>query len=235
MSRRWIVWSVGLFALALGLLLPLRIALDLAAIERTGIAARGVFGSVWSGRMSDVVAGDQPLGTFDVGLNPFAALVGHVALGFDRVDSSDGPLVGRLRSGGGEEGIVGVTGRMSAGGLFAPLPVEAVEFTDATILFDRGRCVRASGKVTALVGARIAGLDLSRGLVGTLSCDGERARIAMVSDSRLERVDLTIAADGTWRAMMRVDPGAPDLAAALALAGFTPSGGGMGLSVDGHF
>lgn len=235
MSRRWIIWSLGLLALAIIALFPLRVALGLIDIERTGLTARAVAGPVWSGAIGDLRLGEQSLGSFEVGLDPLAALTGRTDLRFERFNDPEGPLFGTLRSGKRGNGIVDTSGRLAAASLFAPLPVDTIDLANATVLFADGRCVAASGRLTSSVNTRIAGLDLSRGLEGALSCEGERVRVAMVSKSRMERIDLTIAANGDYRAWMRISAEAPDLAAALMLLGFRPSGGGMGLTVSGRF
>jgi general secretion pathway protein N len=234
MSRRWVIWSMGLLLLALVALFPLRIALGLSHVERMGLAARAVAGPVWSGAIGDLSLRDQPLGSFAVGLDPLASLSG-ATLDFARLESAEGPLDGSLRVAGARRGIVGTNGRIATASLFGRLPVDAVELADATVLFEAGRCVEASGKLTAIVGTRIAGLDLSRGMTGRLACAGDDVAIAMASRSRMERIDLTIAADGSYRARMRVATGTPELGTALSLFGFRPSGNSMGLTVDGHF
>lgn len=234
MSRRWIIWSVGLLALALVVLFPLRVALGLVGVERMGLAARAVAGPVWSGAIGDLRLRDQALGNFAVGLDPIASL-GGATLDFARLDDPEGPLRGALRVGGGRRGIVETSGRIATATLFGRLPVDAVELADATVLFEGGRCVEASGKLTAIVGTRIAGLDLSRGMTGKLSCAGDDVRIAMASRSRMERIDLTISADGRYSARMRIATGTPELGIALALFGFRQSGNSMGMTVDGHF
>ncbi len=234
MSRRWLIWSLALLLLALIALFPLRIALGLSHVERMGLTARAVAGPIWSGAIGDLSLRDQALGSFAVGLDPIASLSG-ATLDFDRLESAEGPLSGSLRVGGARRGIVETSGRIATAALFGQLPVDAVEFADATVLFDGGRCVEASGKLTAIVGTRIAGLDLSRGMTGKLSCAGDDVRIAMASRSRMERIDLTIAADGSYSARMRIATGTPELGIALALFGFRQSGNSLGLTVNGRF
>jgi len=235
LKGRWAVWLTGLALLALLILFPLRLALDMVDLERFGLSASKASGTVWQGRIHDARFGKLTLGTLDAGLNPFGVLIGRASLGFDRTEHPDGPLTGRILASGSRNGIRNMTGRLGVGGLLAPLPIDALEFTNATALFEDGQCVDANGTLKAIVGTRFAGLDLTQGMVGALSCDGERVRVAMTSATGLERVDVYVSSSGRYRAWLRINPGAPDLAAALALFGFTGSGGGMGLSVEGRF
>jgi len=93
MSRRWLIWSLGLMLIALVALFPLRIALGLSPVERMGFTARAVAGPVWSGGIGDLRLRDQALGSFAVGLDPFASL-GGATLDFARLDGPEGPLSG---------------------------------------------------------------------------------------------------------------------------------------------
>ena len=234
MTARWTAWTLGLMALALAALFPLRLALGIADFERISLSARQVGGTIWSGRIGDLQLGRQPLGTFDVRLDPLVLLLGKASMRFDRIEDAEGPLFGSLHAGGSRRGVRGTTGRIAASALFAPLPVQAVELNDATILFRGGRCAEASGEVRAIIGMQVAGIDLGRGLTGKLACDGERVRLDMVSPSGGERIDFYVSADGRYRAWMQVTASNPAVALGIGLLGFRPAPGGYGLSVEGR-
>lgn len=77
LSRRMRI--VLLLALLFGLLLflPMRVALGVAGLERLGVAAREVRGSVWSGRIDQLMLGNMPLGSVRAGLSPVSLLMGR--------------------------------------------------------------------------------------------------------------------------------------------------------------
>ena len=176
MAPRWLIWIVGVGVLALIALLPLRIALGAADLEQLGLTARKVTGTIWSGQIGGLALNRQALGNFNVRLEPLPLLAGRASMRFDRIeDDLQGPLSGLLRSGGATRGVDGLTGRLATAGLFAPVPIEALDFDQVAILFRDGRCAEANGTVTALVGTRIGPLDLTRGMSGPVTCEGDRA------------------------------------------------------------
>ncbi len=82
MNWRWAVWTTGIALIAMLLLLPLRIALSAADLGSLGMSARQVGGTIWGGRIGELMLGRQLLGTFDVRLDPAALLLGRIAMPF---------------------------------------------------------------------------------------------------------------------------------------------------------
>lgn len=232
MAYRWIVWTGVITLLAALLLMPLRVALAAADLERLNLSARQVGGSIWNGRIGDLTLGRQLLGTFDVSIDPAALLLGRVSMKFDRLESLQGPLAGTLRSGGSVRGFENLTGRLPASGLFAPVPVEALDFDRTTILFDGGRCARAEGRISARLGVQLGPIDLSRGFSGPVSCEGERVRARLATPSGLERLEFYVDRNGRFRSWLTIRNAPPETAAALSLFGFSSGPDGMTLSVS---
>lgn len=232
MRRRWLTWLLGILGLALIGLFPLRIALGLSDLERMGFTARQVAGTIWYGRIGSLNLRSQPLGTFEVQLDPLALLIGHVSMRFKRMDDAQGVLDGRLVAGLGR-GIKQASGRIAAAEMFAPLPIEALELQDVTVLFRNGRCIEAAGRVTPVMAAPVPGVQFA-GLSGTMQCDGERARVEMASGSGSERVEFYVHSSGRYRGWLSVRTTGPDIGAALAVLGFRPSPEGMTLTVNGR-
>ncbi|MBL0768919.1 type II secretion system protein N [Sphingopyxis sp. XHP0097] len=234
--RRWIAAAAAL-ALLLGIAtFPMRLALALSGADDAGISARTVRGSIWAGELVEARLGALPLGTVEASLSPLALLGGRTELAFARADERLGALSGRLH-GGGERGLSDVNGTaLFAGGLGA-IPVDTVGFEGAAVRFDRaGKCVAASGRIALSVAAPIAGLDLSRGLAGPLSCAGGRAQAALSSQSGMERLTISFGADGAYRAQLAIDAGGdPAMASALAAMGFKAGSGGFMLATSGRF
>ncbi|HUE78650.1 MAG TPA: type II secretion system protein N [Sphingomicrobium sp.] len=232
MRRRWLAWTLGIFGLALVALFPLRVALGLSDLERIGFTARQVAGTIWYGRVGELHLRSQPLGTFEVQLDPLALLIGRISMSFDRTDDPQGLLEGRLVA-GLRRGVKDASGRIAAGAMFAPLPIEALEVDDLTVLFRNGRCVESSGRVTPVMAAPVPGVQFA-GLTGTMQCDGERARVEMQSASGAERVDFYVHSSGRYRGWLSVRSTAPEVGAALSVLGFRPSPQGMTLTVNGR-
>lgn len=233
MSRRWLIWTLGLAALALLALFPLRVALAMSDMKRIGFAARQVAGTIWYGRIGELHLRSQPLGTFEVRLDPAALLVGTISMRFDRLDDPEGMLGGRLVA-GLRRGIKGGSGRIAVREMFAPLPIEAIELQDVTLLFRRGNCVVGSGRVTPIVASPAPGVSFGSGLSGSLECDGNRARVVMTSPSGGERVEFYVDSEGAYRAWMTVREAAPQASAALSMFGFRATTEGLTLSARGR-
>ena len=231
---RWALWTGVVALLLLILLFPLRLAIEAADLQRLGLSARQVSGTIWDGRISGLTLNRQELGTFDVRLHPGPLLLGRGAMRFERNDELYGSLDGTLISGGGRNGVEAMTGRLGTATLFAPLPVEALEFRQATILFRDGSCSEARGQITAVVGTRFGGLDLTRGLSGPVSCEGRRVRARLASEGGRESLEFFLAEDGQYRAFMTLRGLAPEVAAGLQMLGFSGGPSGVTLSTSGR-
>jgi len=228
---RWLAWFAAVGVIALIGLFPLRAALTMSDLQRIGFTARQVAGSIWYGRIGELHLRSQPLGTFEVELEPTALLIGNVSMAFNRMDHPEGVLRGRLVA-GLRRGIVDTSGRVAVGEMFAPLPIEAMELSDVTLLFRNGICVEASGQMTPVVNGPIAaGFS---GLSGKLQCEGERARFVLQGQAGNERFEFYVYANGRYRAWMSVRSAAPEVNSSLAAFGFRPAPQGMMLSVDGR-
>lgn len=233
MRRRWLIWTGGILALALISLFPLRVALAMSDMKRMGFAARQVAGTIWYGRIGELHLRSQPLGTFEVRLDPAALLFGTISMRFDRLDDPDGILEGQLVA-GLSRGIKSSSGRIAAAEMFAPLPIEAIELRDVTVLFRRGTCVEAAGEITPIIASPVPGLSFATGLTGRLDCEGERARVVMASPGGGERLEFYVNSEGDYRAWMTVRTPAPEASVALSLFGFRPSPEGLTLSMRGR-
>lgn len=234
--RRW--WIVAiLFALVLIVAtFPMRLALQLAGADRAGFTAREVVGPVWWAGIGDARLGVFQLGTLDAWLAPGPLFLGRTELGFRRLDPILGALSGRLR-GGALRGVTNLTGSTSAAAGLGIVPVDTIRFDGVEALFDKaGRCRSARGRVRLNVGASIAGLDLSRGLSGSLHCSKERVQAALASQSGMEKLTVNFAADGTYQARLAISVDRdPSMAEALGALGFRAAAGGYVLTSSGRF
>jgi general secretion pathway protein N len=233
LSRRKRLALLAALLLGFLLFLPMRVALGLAGLERLGVAAREVRGTVWSGRIDQLMLGDMPLGAVRAGLSPLSLLVGRARFDIDRTKGLPDDVRGALTVGFGRIGVDDVTGAVPLGRSFAPLPVGSLIFEDVSGYFSGDRCGHAEGRVRARMSGQFPGLNLSQGLSGVVACDGDALLLPLVSQSGLEKVNLRIWRSGRYIAEMRVETADPALATALGQAGFASAGNAQLLKVEG--
>lgn len=233
LSRRMRI--VLILALLLGLLLflPMRVALGVAGLERLGVAAREVRGSVWSGRIDQLMLGNMPLGSVRAGLSPVSLLMGRARFDIARTKGLADDIRGALTVGFGRIGVDDVTGAVPLGRTFAPLPVGSLMLEDVSAYYSGDRCGHAEGRVRARMAGQMPGLNLSQGLSGVVTCDGDALLLPLVSQSGMEKISLRVWRSGRYTAEMRVETADPALSATLGQAGFASIGGGQVLKVEG--
>lgn len=232
MRLRWAVWTIGIALVAILLLLPLRVVLSAADLQQLGLTARQVGGTIWRGRIGELMLGRQLLGTFDVRLDPGPLLLGRIAMPFERIDAVQGPLNGVMRAGGSVTGVEKMNGAIPASNLLGGAPIEALTFTDTTILFEDGRCAEASGRLAANLAVRFGPLALDRGFAGTLSCDGDRVRARLASQAGTEQVEFFVSSAGRVRGWVSIRSPLPGLDVLLSSYGFRPGPGGLTLPFE---
>ncbi|AEG48959.1 type II secretion system protein N [Sphingobium chlorophenolicum L-1] len=233
LSRRTRMALILLFALGFILFLPMRIALGMAGLERLGVAAREVQGTVWSGGIDQLMLGTTSLGSVHAGLSPWSLPVGRARFDIWRRNGAADDLSGALTIGLGRIGIDDVTGAVPLGRTFAPLPASSVAMEDVSAYFSGDRCGHAEGLVRAQMAGQFPGLNLSQGLSGAAICDGEALLLPLVSQSGLEKINLRIWRSGRYVAEMRVETADATLGEALAKAGFVVAGAAHVLKVEG--
>ncbi len=228
--------AVLIATLLVGLLLflPMRVALGLAGLERLGVSAQEVRGTVWSGRIGQLMLGELPIGTVRAGLSPLPLLVGRARFDIARNKGLPDDIRGALTAGFGRIGIDDVSGAVPLGRTFAPLPVASLMFEDVSGYFSGDRCGHAEGRVRARMAGQFPGLNLSQGLSGIVACDGDALLLPLVSQSGLEKINLRIWRTGRYVAEMRIETADPALAAALGQAGFASVGNAQLLKIEGN-
>lgn len=233
LSRRMRIILVATLLLGLIAFLPMRVALGLAGLERLGVAARDVRGTVWSGRIDQLMLGAMPLGSVRAGLSPLSLLIGRARFDIGRTKGLADDVSGALTVGIGRIGVDDVTGAVPLGRSFAPLPVGSLMLEDVSAYYSGDRCAHAEGRVRAHMSGQFPGLNLSQGLSGVVTCDGDALLLPLVSQSGMEKINLRIWRSGRYSAEMRVETGDPTLSSALGQAGFAGSGNAQMLKVEG--
>ncbi|MCM8558194.1 type II secretion system protein N [Sphingomicrobium sediminis] len=231
MNRRILIVSLGVFALALAVLFPLRLALGGALGSESPLSARQVAGSIWAGRVGDAMIGPERLGTFDVGLKPLPILTGQQHAMFERLNDPDGPLSGTLLPDPDNPGVIGLSGQLGASRLLDPLPIDSLIFDNATARFENGSCAGASGTMTAVPAGAIRPLVPS--LTGPLSC-AEDGRLQLSLLGGEATLDIFINANGEAESILDIANVPPALAVPLGSAGFISQGNGVRLVGGGR-
>lgn len=233
LSRRARVILALVLLSGLLLFFPMRVALGLAGLERLGVAAQDVRGTVWSGRIDQLMLGDVPVGNVRAGLSPLALFTGRARFDIARRKGLADDIGGALTIGFGRIGVDDATGMVPLGRSFAPLPVGSLMLEDVSAYFAGDRCGHAEGRVKARMAGQFPGLNLSQGLSGVVGCDGDALLLPLASQSGMEKITMRIWRSGRYEAEMRVETADPSLAALLGQAGFAGVGNAQILKVEG--
>ncbi len=234
LSTRARLMLILLFLLGLILFLPMRVAFGIAGLERLGVSARDMSGTIWSARIDQLMLGEMPMGNVRAGLSPLSLLVGRARFDIERNAGLPNDVRGALTVGIGRIGIDDVTGAVPLGRSFAPLPVSSLTMEDVSGYYSGDRCGHAEGRVRAQMATQFPGLNLSQGLSGVATCDGDALLLPLLSQSGMESIRLRIWRSGRYSAQMRIETADPTLKAALMQAGFATAGQAQTLTVEGN-
>ncbi len=224
-----VVFVVSAVALA-----PLGVVLAMTGVERLGLSAVSAEGSVWSGRLVGARLGGVPMGDVAVRLEPLALLTGEVRL---RTTTGAGAFRGDavLVRDRDRFGVQHVNGEAPLSLIRASAPLSgSLSLDDVSAIFEQGRCLEASGRVSApappgagALAAPLSGSVVCRDGALLLPLEG-RGPAGVVT------VSLAIQGDGRYRAETRVATTDPAVGAGLRLAGFKDSGGAQVRADEGR-
>lgn len=230
--RRLFVLLVFLFGLLA--LFPLRIAFNMLALQENGLSARAIHGSVWWGDIEQLALGGVRLGNVEARLSPVQLLVGRARMDFSRQRGAPDDLKGAVSVNNISFGVDDVTAHIGVGSLFAPLPINGLDFDDLSVRFADGACVRAEGRLKVQMSPTVQGLNLSQGLSGEAVCDGSALLLPLASQSGMETMRMRIEANRSFHAEMLVKTSDPALSADLQKNGFTRRGNALALTISGR-
>ena len=222
------------FVIALILFLPMRLAVGWFGLGETGLAAREVRGTMWSGSLHEASFGDLALGDLGAALSPLQLLLGRARV--DLAGHADMParrVHGAITVSRHSFGVDDMTATLPAGGVFAPVPVSALDLEDVSVRFQDGNCARAEGRVRATLAGDIGGISLGQGLSGTARCDAGALLLPLTSQAGTEAIALRLWGTGRFRAELTVQPTDPVAEQKLVLSGFQPGPKGYTLSIEG--
>ncbi|CAN5221000.1 N/A [soil metagenome] len=225
----------AVFVVALIALLPMRLALGAIGVGEQGLTARGVEGSVWSGALREAQVGRIALGDLHVAVSPFALLVGRARIGLSGQTTDLGRNVrGAIEMSRHSFGFDGMTARLPAGNIFAPVPISALDLDSVSVKFDSGICQRAGGRVRASLSGDVGGINLGQGIAGEARCDAGALLLPLASQAGTESAALRLWQDGRYHADLTIRSDDPAAADRLARAGFQHGDKGYTLSIEGR-
>lgn len=224
MGRRGWLALAALFALALIVLLPLRLVLALAMPGT--VTARSVEGSVWSGRIADLNAGPLPLGTVDAGLEPLPLLIGRPQFALSREGFS--AKIGPSR-------IADANGSVSLPDGLGGLPVTSLGFGDLSVVMSGGQCSEAQGNLSLTLASLGPLLPDAITLSGQVRCEKGALVVPMRGPQGMERLTLKLSGDGRWQADLTLTGLPQETADAMKSSGFDARPGGVGIRTGGTF
>lgn len=227
--NRWALFAVFVigFTVALVGTVPMSVALSWVGANQAGLSAVTVSGSIWNGRLKAVQYRAIPLGDVEAALDPFALIAGTRRL------AVNGPLGAAILVQGATHGFESADATVDIAHLRADASLAGhARLEQATLLFSEDRCVRAEGRLaTDILKHAFDGPEAT----GALACAGDAAVARL--DGEFQEGAVTIAlrldANGHYQAETRVTSASPMVRTALALAGFTESGGGFVRSDEG--
>lgn len=236
-SRRWSLFALVTLVCAIAALMPLRFAMAAAIPDNASFTARSVYGSVWDGGVNDLGIGAFSFGDVQARLRFFPLLTGKAELHFRR-DGVPGTanLTGSVTKGLSGVSVDHLTGTASYASSKNILPISSADFQDFSARFANGKCRSAGGSVRLLLktGA-IPGINTDGGFLGNAQCKAGALYLPMVSQSAMERIDLSIQADGKYSLSIKLNNVDPQSAVLLSVAGFQPVAGGYMLIINDRF
>lgn len=232
-DRRVRIGLLALLIVALVATFPMRLGFALFGLDKSGISARDISGSVWASRIEGLRIANVDIGTVQAGVSPIQLLVGRARLNVARRLGKPDDIQGAVGVTANSFGVDDVTASLPLGGLFGPMPVSAVSLTDVSVRFANGLCANAEGRVRADILGTLPGLSLAAGLSGDAACEGADLVLPLVSQSGMEVLTVRITADGRYVARFTIKQPQPALAGTLMTSGFRSTPQGQVLTVTG--
>lgn len=240
-SRRLVVCFCLSFAIALIGALPLSIVLKALGPQAHEISYSHASGTVWSGRLEQLHWRGYGLGSAEVGLRPFALMLGRLALDI-RLDGR-----GAVQGGGrivltalGTLRLLDVTLTANVAHLPALLPVTgtiSIAIKRAEMAAGECRMVEGTVRTDALV-RQPAGLPWTGPVLsGAMGCDNGVLRVPLEGETGDDMIDVVmqIVRDGTFGIDVNARTSNNTVSKVLTAAGFTESAGTMTLTQKGRW
>lgn len=225
---------LAVLAIVLVASMPLSFVLKRSGVSATGLNWSGAAGTVFSGEMSGVRFGAQPIGDVSLKLQPGEFVKGRVSykVNWSGLASTgetivgvgaDTVLVSGLNASFAVEHLVGLAGDIRRSGGSATV-------SNASITFREQACRSAAGTVsTDTVARALTTYGISGGiLTGSMACDGPMLQLPVSGETgtgdRIEAL-LRVGFAEPSSAEARITTEAAEVGNLLVLQGFEPSNG----------
>ncbi len=228
--RGWVILA-ALTAFGLLALLPLRLAIGMAAPEN--VTARSIEGPVWGGRIGELRFGPLPLGTLDARLKALPLLLGRAEFVLEREGAS--PFSASASARGGDVRLSGVNGVVALPDGLGGLPVTSLTFGDLSVNMANGKCTEAKGTLGLALASPGPLLPDAIALSGQARCEDGSVVVPMQGPGGMERLTMRIAGSGRWQADLVLTGLPPEVSGPLIQGGFTARPGGIGIGTSGQF
>ncbi len=226
----------AMLVVALLIFLPMRLVLGWANAGEQGLRARAVSGSIWGATLTEARFGDLAVGDLHARLSPLRLFTGQAAV---VVEGPGGigapPLSGDAFVSRHGFGVGRMTGRVTTGRAFQPLPVTSIDLDDLTVRFEEDQCKTAEGHVRALLSGDVMGIGVPPSVAGVARCDAGALLLPLSGPAGAEVVNLRLFGTGRYTAELAIRPADAVAAQRLEAAGFVRGPGGYTLSVEGRF
>jgi general secretion pathway protein N len=236
-SLGWSLAALVIFIFAFAALMPLRFAAAALVPDNAALTAKSVDGSIWDGNLTDLGIGAFSFGDVQTRLGFLPLFAGKAQLHFRRGGAPGNPeFTGSITKGLSGVSVNHLTGTASYVSSSNLLPISSAEFQDFSARFANGKCRSANGSVRLLLktGA-IPGINTEGGFLGNAQCKAGALSLPMVSQSAMERIDLSIRADGSYSLSIKLSDVEPQSAVLLSSAGFQPVAGGYVHIINDRF
>lgn len=138
----------AVFVLAGIALIPMRVVLQAGRLDRAGLAAGSISGSVWGARLSEAQFRGADLGSVRLGLSPLSLLRAAPQLRFATLGAGDTTGAGGFYL-PPQAGLAKVSAAVPLSGWNTPLPLRGyLRLVGVSFRFANGRCVGAAGRIT---------------------------------------------------------------------------------------
>ena len=204
----WIVGGAALLLAAIIFLFPLR-----PVLERHGIVADDISGSIWHGRITGANWHGIALGDLET-----------TGRAWPPAMEVTGPVIrGRLTA----SGVEALSGSISD---IPGLPLTEIAVQNVTVRLDKTGCSFAGGTV-AVYATPIPALGA---ISGPLRCENGVLRASLVPESGDALVDLSLTADRRYQAILRLGSLPATVRLLMIAAGFEATETGVSLSRSGQ-
>lgn len=220
----WTAFGVVTFCGFALWLLPLAVLTSVAGLGGTGLTARTVDGTAWTGRMLDASFKGARLGDLQVQVAPLDLLTGTARF---RVSALSGEgMSGEGYAGLAGQGVRNVDARLVLGRDMRAAGVETAQLSGLSLRYRNGRCTEASGQMTAYLADGLLTRAVGPQMSGAAVCSNGQLSFRLSDPEAKGTLALEFPDKGQQRFIMILRPSDTLDKGALKALGFieTPVG-----------